>query len=117
MRLLIVEDSKAMRELLRELLADMAETIRECEGGAGALAAYRGTLPDWVLMDIRTKEVDGITATRQIKAAFPEARVVIVTDYDDADLRQAARDAGAAGYVLKENLPDIREILLSPKHA
>ena len=115
MRLLIVEDSESMRGLLRELLEDLAEIIRECADGAGALAAYRGAQPDWVLMDIRLKEMDGISATRQIKAAFPEARVVIVTEYDDAGLRQAARDAGAPGYVLKENLPEVREILLGAR--
>jgi DNA-binding NarL/FixJ family response regulator len=115
MKLLIVEDSDAMRELLRELLDDLAESIRECEDGAGALAAYRWGHPDWVLMDIRMKEVDGITATQQIKAAFPEARVVIVTEYDDAGLRKAAHNAGAAGYVLKEDLAEVREILLGPR--
>jgi len=67
--------------------------------------------PDWVLMDIDLPEVDGINATRQIVAAHPEARVVIVTSYDDAGLRETARSAGACEYVVKENLIEIRCIL------
>jgi DNA-binding NarL/FixJ family response regulator len=55
-------------------------------------------------MDIRMHEVDGITATKQIKAADPAAKIVILTDYDDDALRQAAMHAGACGYVLKDNL-------------
>ena len=47
--------------------------------------------------------------------AFPEARVVIVTDYDDEPLRQAAREAGACGYVLKENLIALRELISKPQ--
>ena len=50
------------------------------------------------------KTADGIAIAGQLYAAFPEAKIVIVTNYDDADLRQAAREAGACGYVLKENL-------------
>ena len=55
-------------------------------------------------MDIVMKNVDGIMATRQIIAAFPQARIVIVTDYNEGELRQAAHEAGACQYVVKENL-------------
>ena len=62
-------------------------------------------------MDIDLPEVDGITATRRIVAAHPEARVMMVTNYDDADLRETARLAGACEYVVKENLLEIHRIL------
>ena len=55
--------------------------------------------------------VDGIQATRQIKAADPAARVIIVTDYDQADLREGARQAGACAYVVKENLLELVRFL------
>ena len=61
--------------------------------------------PDIVLMDVRMPRMDGLAATRQIREFHPGARVVIVTDYDDEDLRKAAMEAGARGYVLKQNLP------------
>ncbi len=112
MTILIVEDSEPMRQLLKKLLGDLAETIIECEDGAQALEAYRLCQPDWVLMDIRLKEMDGLAATRQINAAFPEAKIVIVTSYDDNRLRVAANNAGACGYVHKDNLLELRQILV-----
>ena len=110
-RLLIVDDSDEMRRLIADLLKDLTESVVECSDGAEALAAYRAHHPDWVLMDIRMPRLDGIAATRQIIAAFAEARIMIVTDYDDANLRQAAQQAGAREYVLKEDLLALRHIL------
>ncbi|MDQ3713629.1 MAG: response regulator [Acidobacteriota bacterium] len=54
--------------------------------------------------DIELKETNGIAATRLITRDFPEAKIVIVTNYNDERLREAAAEAGARGYVLKENL-------------
>ena len=51
--------------------------------------------------------VDGIEATRRIRKAHPNAKVIIVTDVDDDAVRQAARSAGACGYALKDNLLDL----------
>jgi DNA-binding NarL/FixJ family response regulator len=73
--------------------------------------AYQAQRPDVVLMDIRMPEVDGITATRQIRILDPAARIVIVTDYDDSQLRDAALAAGACDYTLKDNLPDLVPLL------
>jgi CheY-like chemotaxis protein len=109
--LLIVDDSNEMRRLIVDLVGDLAESVIECGDGAEALAAYTEHRPDWALMDIRMLHVDGIVATRQILAAFAEAKIMIVTDYDDANLRQAARQAGARAYVLKEDLLSLRRIL------
>ena len=108
---LIVDDSRAIRELIKMTLAGVAQIVGECSDGADALAAYERLRPDWVLMDIGMKNVDGITATRQIIAADPQAKIIIVTDYNDDDLRRAAADAGACQYVVKENLLDIVDIL------
>ena len=111
MSLMIVEDNEPMRRMIRSMVADLAECIDECGDGAEAYACYADRRPDWVLMDIAMPRLDGITATRQIISAFPDARVLIVTDYDDAELRAAARAAGARGYVLKENLLELRRWL------
>ena len=59
------------------------------------------------------KALNGITATGQIKQLFPDAKIVIVTNYDDSHLRQAAYRAGACHYVLKRNLFDICQILIA----
>ncbi len=113
MKLLIVEDNRGIRGLLKRVVADCAASIHECEDGAEALAAYAACRPDWVLMDIEMPRLDGITATRQIKAAFPDARILILTQYADAELREAARQAGAYGYVTKDDLFEVREFLQS----
>jgi CheY-like chemotaxis protein len=81
--ILIVEDSEPMRQMIKTLVGDLTESFTECSDGAQALGAYRQCRPDWVLMDIKMKEMDGLMATRQIRAAFPNARIVVVTSYDD----------------------------------
>ena len=117
MNILIVEDSSRMRRTIRSLLAGAAHQLFECEDGSGVLAACQANRPDWVLMDIGLKEVDGIALTGILKEAFPDAKVVIVTEYDDDRLRQRAKHAGAVAYVLKEDLFQLRLLLNTPPDA
>lgn len=111
MKLLIVEDNSEMRRLIKSLVGKLAKEVHECPDGGEALAAYATHRPDYVLMDIEMSGMDGIRATGQIKASFPEARIIIVTNYDDGDFREAAREAGACAYVVKENLHQLRPLL------
>jgi CheY-like chemotaxis protein len=109
--LLIVDDNAAVRRLIADIVLPFAGEIRECDDGAAALSAYKAHRPDLVLMDIQMAEMDGIQATRQIKASDPSAKIIIVTDYDDDSLRQAALNGGACGYALKDNLLDLIRLL------
>lgn len=59
-------------------------------------------------------EVDGLAATTRTKSSFPDARIIIVTNHDDRELREAARDTGTFDYVLKDNLFSLPELLLRP---
>jgi CheY-like chemotaxis protein len=111
MTLLIVEDNHAMRQMIKKLVGDLTDYITECSDGSEALAAYHAYQPEWVLMDIEMKVMNGLEATRQIKAAYPESRIIIVTDFDDTGLRAAARRAGACAYVIKEDLLQLRQLL------
>jgi len=111
MRVLIVEDNAQMRQMIKLFLRGLAEEIAECGDGAEALAAYREFAPDWVVMDIGMDKVDGLEATRQIVAAFPLARIVMLTQYDDPELRRAARNAGAQAYLTKSDLLPLRQML------
>ena len=111
MTVLVIEDSEPMRRTIRSFIDDLTQVVWECPDGTDALAEYRKNRPDWVLMDIKMGVVDGLAATRQIKTAFPDARIVIVTSYDEQSLRDEARLAGACGYVLKENLRELVNIL------
>jgi len=112
MRILIVDDNASVRRMMVRLLARVADEIHECGDGADAVDAYSRNKPDWVLMDIKMGEVDGLTATRRIKARFPGARIIIVTNHDDSELREAAEAAGACSYILKENLYTLPTLLL-----
>lgn len=113
MKVLVVDDNLRMRGWLKRLVEELAGEAYECSDGGQVLAAYGEHKPDWVLMEIEMAEMDGLTATRQLLAAWPEARVVIVTNYDDETLRAEAKQAGACGYILKENLLEVRRLLCS----
>lgn len=100
----IVDDSPNMRETIKSVLGDLSAEFIEASDGDEAVKLYADRKPDLVIMDIRMERMDGIAATRVIRAHSPDARVVVVTHYDDSDLRDAARKAGAIGYVLKDDL-------------
>lgn len=91
-------------------LAGVAEVVGECSDGSDALACYEAHRPDWILMDWEMK-TDGLTTTRRIINAYPDARILIVTQHDDAELRDAAMKAGARGFVLKDDLLALRSYL------
>lgn len=100
-----------MRAMIRNIISEFADEITECADGEEAFAAYQSGLPHWVLMDIQMPRVDGFTASRQIKARYPDARICIVTDYGDARTRRLAQEVGATAFVLKENLEELRILL------
>ncbi len=108
MKVLLADDNAAMRQVIRRILHGLATEVCECGNGAEACALYAIQHPDWVLMDVEMPEVNGLAATARICADFPAARILIVTNYDDAALRAAAAQAGACGYVLKDNLLELR---------
>jgi DNA-binding NarL/FixJ family response regulator len=111
MKVLLVEENSAVRRVIRQLVTSPGTWIQECVDSANAIAAYAASRPDFVIMDIGMKDLDGIAASKQIKAMDPAARIILVSDYDDADLRESARHAGACGYVLKDNLLDVTGLL------
>jgi len=103
-RLLIVDDQRLMREGLRTLLEleQGFEIVGEAANGQAALEAYAELRPDVVLMDIRMPGMDGVEATHRIRRSWPEARVIILTTFDDdANVFEGLR-AGAVGYLLKD---------------
>ena len=111
MKVLIVDDSEPMRRMIKTLISDLAGEIFECSDGNEALAAYQVHRPDLLLMDVKMDGMDGLAATRQIKQFFPQARIIMVSQWEDAPLREAARLAGADAYVGKSDLLPLRRIL------
>ncbi|HEY4009331.1 MAG TPA: response regulator transcription factor, partial [Acidobacteriaceae bacterium] len=82
-----------------------------CEDGADSLSAYAEHRPDLVLMDVRMPRMDGLTATRRLLREHPEAKVIILTDYNEDELRSAAREAGACAYALKHDLNELEDTI------
>ncbi len=109
--ILIVEDNAAIRRLIRRTVKHLASEIHECADGAEALDAYTQYHPDIVFMDIRMPRMDGLAATRLIREHYPQAHIVVVTDYEMDELKSAALEAGAHGYALKDNLCQLEEFI------
>lgn len=102
-RVMLVDDQRLMRDGLRillELEPDL-EVVGEAGDGQAALDTYEAVRPDVVLMDIRMPELDGVEATRRLCARWPEARVIILTTFDDDAYVFDGLRAGALGYLLK----------------
>jgi DNA-binding NarL/FixJ family response regulator len=102
-RLLLVDDQSLFREALRTLLALQPdfEIAAEAENGERAVALARTHVPDVILMDLRMPVMGGVEATRQVLAAAPGSRVVVLTTFEEDEEIFAALRAGAVGYLLK----------------
>jgi len=107
-RVLIVDDDDLMRAGLRGILAsdEGIEVVGEERDGRDAAYRTRLVEPDIVLMDVRMPDLDGISATREVLAAHPEVRVVILTTFEQDDYIFGALSAGASGFLLKRTAPE-----------
>lgn len=107
-RVLLVDDDDLMRAGLRAVISSDAtiQVVGEASGGRDAIRSVRALQPDLVLMDVRMPDLDGITATRDVLAASPQVRVVILTTFEQDDYIFGALSAGASGFLLKRSRPE-----------
>lgn len=116
-RILIADDHAVVREGTRQFLEreDDLEVVGEAADGEEAIRLVGSLNPDVAIMDISMPNIDGIEATRQIKAKYPKVAVLILSAYDDDQFVFSLLEAGAAGYLLKsvrgnELVSAIREV-------
>ena len=107
-RVLIADDDDLMRAGLVELLAGEAaiEIVGQARTGREAVERARRLKPDVVLMDVRMPDLDGIAATAELARAASDARVVILTTFEQDDYIFGALRAGASGFLLKRTRPE-----------
>jgi DNA-binding NarL/FixJ family response regulator len=102
-RLLLADDHRMLREGLRRTLEDNGlVVVGEADDGAEAVRLALDTEPDVVVMDVTMPNVDGVEATRQLRAQRPDARIVMLTMHSDQDIVANAIRAGASGYLTKD---------------
>ena len=108
LRVLIADDDDLMRAGLRAVLSsdDTIDVVAEAADGREAVRLAGALQPDVVLMDVRMPGMDGIAATREIAAALPLSRVLILTTFEDDDYVFGALRAGASGFLLKRTRPE-----------
>jgi pilus assembly protein CpaE len=105
-RVLVVDDDPGFRETLRGLLAQREQAVVLGEAGSGeeALRLAEVLHPDVVLMDLAMPRMNGLEATRRLKARWPAMAVIILTVHDEGAYRRTALAAGAAAFLEKKTL-------------
>jgi DNA-binding NarL/FixJ family response regulator len=104
MKVIICDDQAIIRDGLAMLLnlEKDIEVVGQAQDGAEAVEQVAQHQPDLVLMDLKMPGMNGIEATRQIRASYPDVKVLVLTTYDDDEWVFDAIRAGAAGYLLKD---------------
>ena len=107
-KIVIADDHPVVRKGLSLLLSsqDEFEVIGEASNGKEAIAKALELSPEIMLMDLVMPKIDGISATKEILRLKPEIKILILTSFSDANHAIPALEAGALGYLLKENDPD-----------
>ena len=103
-KILLVEDHVVMREGLRGLIGQQAdmEVVGEANNGDQAIELARQLKPDVIIMDVRMQGMDGVEATRQIKAGMPDCKVIALSAYNNREYIMGMAKAGMSGYMLKD---------------
>jgi DNA-binding NarL/FixJ family response regulator len=100
---MLADDHRMLREGLRRSMTDQGfEVVGEARDGDEAIRLAEELQPEVILMDVTMPEVDGVEATRQIKLAYPDIRVVMLTMHADQEVLASAMRVGASGYLVKD---------------
>lgn len=111
LKLLVVDDHEAFRQTVRQMFDSKSVQITEAGSGEEAVKVFATADPDWVIMDLRMPGMGGIKATEAIRKLAPEARVIVISQFSDAEYREQAREAGAVEFVNKEDVSLLSKII------
>jgi len=110
--ILIVDDSSIMRKMIKETLTSAGHTvIGEAKNGDDAVALYKRLKPELVTMDITMRGMDGFEAARQILNDDEQARIIFLSNLDEAQYSQEAEKIGAKGYLNKHRSNEILSLI------
>jgi DNA-binding NarL/FixJ family response regulator len=106
LKTLIVEDNASFREVLKEKLRTLSPSMEVCEAAEGneALQKVDALKPDLIFMDIRLPGENGLQLSQKIKARYPHTKIIILTNYDALEYREAAIRSGGDCYIPKDSL-------------
>jgi NarL family two-component system response regulator LiaR len=105
-RIMLVDDHRAIHELITQLMlsADDMEIVAQGHNGLDALSLCEATYPDVIIMDVVMPNMDGVEATRRIHEKYPAIKILVLSAYQDDDSVRIMLKNGAAGYILKNSL-------------
>jgi signal transduction histidine kinase/CheY-like chemotaxis protein len=114
-RIILADDHQMVREGLRSIIEGQPgmRVVAEASDGEMAINAVRRLRPDVIVMDINMPKMNGLEATREIKAEFPEITVIGLSTQDDVKMALAMRKAGGSGYVSKEEAAEHLVVMIT----
>lgn len=108
---MIIDDNARFRALVRQILTTPEDSVVEMENGANVCENFAAFQPDWVLMDVNMKPIDGMEATRDLLQHFPGAKVIFLSNFTNKKLMAKGLGLGAKAYVSKEDVFAIQNII------
>jgi two-component system chemotaxis response regulator CheY len=111
-KILIVDDSTIMRKMIGTTLREAHhEVVGEAKDGISAIEMYKKVRPDVVTMDITMRGMDGFAAASEILSFDSQAKVIFLSNLNQADYCEKARELGAKGYLNKQATSEILELI------
>ena len=111
LKLMIIDDNARFRTLVRTIVATPTDEILELDDGIAVNENYAAFHPDWVLMDVKMKQVNGLQATRRLIQRFPDAQVVILSNHTSKRIVAKGLQVGARAYLSKEDIFAVQKII------